>query len=152
MIKIENECGINPTASLWSQAGSTMKSFVFTSSNNVNVEHFDSLVTFDDQFHEWFEVVLANEKELFTLLDLLGISNIQSIELTDSEDFVKLYDYSSVELPELSEKLFDMLYEKWLAETGRESDMDEYGQLIFIRGKAKEWNKNSNRIILQARP
>ncbi len=129
-----------------------MKSFVFTSSNNVNVEHFDSLVTFDDQFHEWFEVVLANEKELLTLLDLLGISNIQSIELTDSEDFVKLYDYSSAELPELSEQLFDMLYENWLAKTGRESDMDEYGQLIFILAKAKEWNKNSNRIILQARP
>ncbi|MCF6442936.1 hypothetical protein L1077_26285 [Pseudoalteromonas luteoviolacea] len=104
-----------------------MNSFIFTSSDNINAAHFDSLTTFDDQFNEWFDVVLGNEEELFYLLALLGIDSIQSIELRDSDDFAKLYDYSAANLPELTEQQFDLFYEEWLLETGRESSMDEYG-------------------------
>jgi hypothetical protein len=129
-----------------------MSSFIFASSNSVSEKDFASLVTFDDNFGEWFEVVLANEKELEMLFSLLGVDRIQKITLTDSEDFEKLYDYSQLSLPEYNIEQFDSFYENWLEMTGRESDMDEYGQLIFIQGHAVEWNKNAKRIVLQAKP
>jgi hypothetical protein len=135
-----------------SKVGGTMSSFVFAASDNIDAKDFGSLVTFDDKFEEWFEVVLANENELFTLFGLLGIDRIEGKNLNNSEDFEKLYDYSSYKLPEFSEQQFDGFYDEWLKHSGRESDMDEYGQLIFIQGHAAKWNKNANRIVLQTKP
>lgn len=129
-----------------------MSSFIFTSSNSVSEKDFASLITFDANFREWFEVVLANEKELEILFDLLGVDRIQKVPLSGSEDFEKLYDYSQCSLPEYDIEQFDSFYEHWLEITGRESDMDEYGQLIFIQGRAVKWNKNEKRIVLRAKP
>lgn len=129
-----------------------MKSFIFTSGNTLNSDTLNSLVTFADEFPKFFEVVLANDSELKILFSLLGLSNISETLLSESEDFEKLFDISESLLPELSTEQFDKFYETWLKETGRESDMDEYGQLIFIQGQAVNWNNNSKRIVLSAKP
>ena len=127
-----------------------MKSFVFASSNDYTLNDFDSLLTFDAKCDEFFEVVLNDDNELAQLLELLNIKKASEINLPNSEDFAMLIDFSNSLLPNYTTDEFDLFYEHWLQKTGRESDMDEYGQLIFIQGQAEKWNKNNKRFLLKA--
>ena len=127
-----------------------MKSCVFTSGASIELDNFDSLLSFDASYSDWFEVVLSDEKELKILLELLEIKNYKESPLSNSEDFYKIIDFSSSFFPEFDMETFDVFYDKWLYKSGRESDMDEYGQLVFIQGHAKEWNKKNSRFVLLA--
>ena len=124
-----------------------MLHFVFASPNTKDENAFDSVEELYSVCEETFSVALSSSKELEILLSLLGVD-----DLPNSEDFSNFIDVSKYKLPELSESGFDKLYEQWLLKTGRETNMDEYGQLIFIQGKAQEWNQRSNRIILNEKP
>jgi len=131
---------------------SDMESFVFASSDDLETKDFNSLVTFADKFEEFFEVVLSGENELKILFSLLGMNLPEETALSESEDFIRFFDCSAFNFPELSAEEFDEFYEAWLEKTGRESDMDEYGQLIFIQGQAIKWNKNNKKFVLHAKP
>lgn len=128
-----------------------MQSYIFASSNALNDEALNSIEALDNICDDFFEIVLSSKAELNILLDLLGIKSVVEQELAASEDFEILYDYSETMLPELSTEDFDRFYEKWLQKTGRESDMDEYGQLTFIQGQAASWNKRTKRFVLLAK-
>jgi len=129
-----------------------MESFVFASNDKLKLSDYDSLVSFAEKCEEeFFEIVLNSDEELQVLFNLLGIDEPAEQDLSNSEDFYKLYDYSSYKLPEFNSEQFDEFYDAWLKRTGRESDMDEYGQLIFIQGQAANWNENTSRIVLHAK-
>ncbi len=127
-----------------------MKSFVFASSNDYKLTDFDSLLTFDAKCDEFFEIILNDDVELTQLLELLNIKNTSEINLPNSEDFTALIDFSNSLLPNYDTNEFDLFYEHWLQKTGRESDMDEYGHLIFIQGQAEKWNQNKKRFLLKS--
>jgi len=129
-----------------------MESFVFASSNDIEARDLNSLVRFVGKAGDFYEVVLADKNELKILFSLLGMSLPEESMLNDSEDFFSVLDCSSFSFPELSADEFDVFYDEWIDKTGRKSDMDEYGQLIFIQGQAAKWNKNNKRFVLRAKP
>ncbi len=98
-----------------------------------------------DQF---FAVALANDEELELLMRLLGVRSLTRTTLPANNDFSALFDYSGTCLPTLNDADFDTFYEEWLRLSGRDSTMDEYGQLIFLRGHAVSWNAKSSRFVL----
>lgn len=129
-----------------------MLSYIFASSNDSIEKVTGSIEALDEACTDFFEVVLSNESEFNILMGLLGLEGSAKVELSKSTDFSVSYDYSASLLPEQSTEEFDEFYELWLKKTGRDSSMDEYGQLVFIQGHASLWNKRINRFVLQAKP
>lgn len=101
---------------------------------------------------ELFSVTLASDDKLELLMGLPGIEPLPSISLRFNTEFLALFDYSEKFLPQLTQEDFDVFYEKWLRLTHRNSSMDEYGQLLFLQGRAASWNKMASRVILREAP
>ena len=99
-----------------------------------------------------FAVELSGDDELELLMSLLGIKLSPPTLTSQSAEFSALFDYSSNLLPELDQKGFDGFYDEWLSQTGRDSSMDEYGQLLFLQGRSSAWNRMSGRFILREKP
>jgi hypothetical protein len=126
-----------------------MKSYIFTTSNTPSFLVPSSIEALFENGDECFSVVLENDEELKVLMNLLGVQDLAEKPLPSSKDFSALFDYSGSQLPQLSAQDFDVFYEEWLRRSGRESNMDEYGQLVFLQGIAADWNKRSNRFVLR---
>lgn len=101
---------------------------------------------------ELFSVTLASDEELELLMGLLGIEPLRSILLRPNTEFLALFDYSEKFLPQMNQEDFDVFYEKWLRLTHRDSNMDEYGQLLFLQERAVSWNQMASRFILREAP
>ncbi|MRW90868.1 hypothetical protein GJ699_12785 [Duganella sp. FT80W] len=125
-----------------------MNSYVFAGSNNPIMTVYASLEAMTESGEEYFHVVLENDDELRILMSLLGVERLPMTMLSSNEDFTSVFDYSAYPLPELSKDEFDAFYDEWLRRSGRETSMDEYGQLIFLQGRASSWNKMANRFVL----
>lgn len=128
-----------------------MKSYIFAVSDKPVMDVAASLVAMDENCEEYFSVALDGDEELRILMDLLGIDLIVEIPLLLNEDFSVVFDYSERRLPQLSMDGFDNFYDEWLRRSGRETSMDEYGQLIFLQGRANAWNNKANRFVLHER-
>jgi hypothetical protein len=126
-----------------------MKSYIFATSNTPRFLAPSSIEALFENGDECFSVVLENDEELKVLMSLLGVQDLAEKPLPSNKDFSALFDYSGSQLPQLSEQDFDVFYEEWLRRSGRESNMDEYGQLVFLQGRAVDWNKRSNRFVLR---
>ena len=125
-----------------------MKNYVFAVSNRPVTVASASLESMDQNCQEYFLVALEGDDELRILMGLLGMTFVAETLLSSSEDFSSVFDYSEHQLPQLSKDDFDTLYDEWLRRSGRKTSMDEYGQLIFLQGRADGWNKMANRFIL----
>jgi len=125
-----------------------MKSYVFAVSNRPITEASASLEAMDENCEEYFQIVLEDDDELKLLMGLLGVNFFAETSLSSNEDFSSVFDYSHQQLPRLSNDDFDQLYDEWLRRSGRETSMDEYGQLLFLQGRADSWNKMANRFVL----
>lgn len=125
-----------------------MKSYVFAVSNRPVIEASASLEAMVENCEEYFPVALEHDHELRLLMGLLGVTFLAEILFSSNEDFSAVFDYSGQQLPQLSKADFDTLYEEWLRRSGRETSMDEYGQLIFLQGRANDWNKMAHRFVL----
>lgn len=124
-----------------------MNNYLFSASD-ISPEVFaNSIDSFYNNCDNSFSVALS-ESDFLHLLDLLKLSCVEETELTSSQDFSSIFELSNLKYPELSLDEFDLLYEQWLKLTGRESSMDEYGQLIFIHSYAADWNLKRYRFIL----
>lgn len=108
-----------------------------------------SLDTLSEIADEFFSVSLAGDEELCVLMRLLGIVLKRPVSLAMAGDFDAVFDYSDKFLPLMSTKDFDTFYERWLRLSGRQTSMDEYGQLLFFKTYALVWNGRSNRFILR---
>lgn len=124
-----------------------MQAYLFSASD-ISPDLFShSIEKFYESCDSIFEVVLS-ESSFRDLLSLLGLSNSVESELTSNQDFAYIFDLSKLKFPELTPEEFDAFYEVWLKKTGRESTMDEYGQLIFIQSYAAIWNLKEYRFVL----
>ena len=125
-----------------------MNHYLFVSPDILDDSSFESIEALDNVCEDFYSVVLSNKQQLTMLLKLLGIEEHQEVALSGSEDFANLIDLSNYRIPELTKEEFDEFYDKWLVESGRESNMDEYGQLIFIHAQASVWNQRQYKVIL----
>ncbi len=125
-----------------------MTSFHFISSISLDLNNFKDVEEFVNSYPDFQTVVLNNETELEILLKLMGIDEFKSQELNEI-DFCKYWDLSDFKLPEYNEKEFDQFYQKWIKKTGRENNMDEYGNLIFLQGLSIKWNRLNYRLIVK---
>lgn len=96
-----------------------------------------------------FAVALAGDHELHLLMGLLGIDLAPPVLLPAPADFAALFDYSDSFLPVFNPDGYDTFHAEWLSLSGREPTMDEYGQLIFLQGRAGSWNARAARFILR---
>lgn len=126
-----------------------MNSYVFAVSSNPIMAVCASLEAMSENCEEYFHVVLEGDDELRILMGLLGVSRLAETSLTSNRDFSAVFDYSTESLPQLSKDDFDTFYDEWLGRSGRETSMDEYGQLIFLYGRAEAWNKMVHRFVLR---
>lgn len=110
--------------------------------NNMKVEDFV------DSFPDFQTVALNSDKQLEDLLELIGVKQIVQVKTTNSH-FTNYWDLSNYSLPELNEKEFDKLYNRWLDISKQESDMNKYGSLIFLWGKSKEWNELKYKYVIK---
>lgn len=112
------------------------QSYVFASSNEPGLVAASSLESLEKVCDQLFAVALANDEELELLMRLLGIRSLTKTTLPANDDFSALFDYSAMLLSQLNGADFDTFYEEWLRMSVRESTMDEYGQLLFLQGRA----------------
>jgi hypothetical protein len=129
-----------------------MNSYVFAVSNNPIQAVCASIEAMSENCEEYFHVVLEGDDELRILMGLLGVSRLAETSLSPNRDFSAVFDYSTEALPQLSKDDFDTFYDEWLRRSGRETSMDEYGQLIFLHGRADAWNKMVHRFVLRESP
>ncbi|WP_143451521.1 hypothetical protein [Janthinobacterium sp. 13] len=130
-----------------------IQSYLFASSNELIATASLSIDTLmAATCAELFSVTLASDEELELLMGLLGIEPLRSISLRPNTEFLALFDYSDKFLPQMNQEDFDVFYEKWLRLTHRDSNMDEYGQLLFLQGRAASWNQMASRFILREAP
>ena len=122
--------------------------FFFIASDNFNLNDFKDVEKFADAFPDFQTVVLKNEQELNLLLKLIGIKKTDAHELKASA-FTKYWNISECYLPEFNDEEFELFYKKWLAVTGRDNNMDEFGNLIFLQGMSPKWNKMTYRLIVK---
>ena len=129
-----------------------MQNYLFVSPSSLDEKVFKSIESLEGACEECFSVSLSSQKEFQVLLNFLGIFDLIEENLLNSNDFSKKIDISNNRLPEFNQEEFNEFYDSWLLKTGRESSMDEYGQLVFILGKFKEWNQRLNKVVLKERP
>ncbi len=122
--------------------------FNFIAGNTIDLNNFKDVEKFVDNYPDFQTVVLNDEKELSLLLELMGITNTTTKDLVSSE-FSKYWDLSTFKLPELNEKQFDIFYEKWIQNSKRNNNMDEYGNLIFLQGLSSKWNNLNYRLVVK---
>lgn len=122
----------------------------FIASNNFELEDFKSIDKFIESYSNFQSITLKDEEELILLLKLLGIEEINSVKLNDSE-FSKYWDLSNFKLPEFDEEQFNEFYENWIMKSERDNSMDEYGSLIFFQSLSQRWNTLACRLIIKER-
>lgn len=127
-----------------------MENFNFIASNRFELNDFKDIETFVDFYPEFQTVILNDENELKSLLKLMGIEEFKDYKLIDSE-FSKYWDLSAFKLPELNDEQFSQFYMDWIKISQRDSNMDEYGNLIFLQGLSLEWNKLDYRLIVKGK-
>ena len=124
--------------------------FNFIACNDFKIEDLNDVEIFVNSYPDFQSVILDDEKDLELLLDLFCIQNWTTVELQNSE-FIKYWDLSTSKLPEFDEEQFDAFYETWIKKANRDNNMDEFGNLNFLRGLSAKWNKLQYRLIVRER-
>lgn len=127
-----------------------MMHFNFIASDKLDLLDFEDIEKFVDAFPDFQTVTLNDESELKLLLDLMGIKELNEHKL-DVPEFSKYWDLSAYKLPEFTKEQFDQFYRDWINKSGRDNNMDEYGNLIFLHGLSLQWNKLNYRLVVKER-
>ena len=122
--------------------------FHFIASDNFTLNDFKDIKKFIESFPDFQSFVLNNEQEPKLLLKLIGIENFDFYELKSSH-FVKYWDISKFYLPEFKDYDFNLFYDKWIEISGRENNMDEFGNFIFLQEMGSKLNKMTCRLIVK---
>ena len=89
---------------------------------------------------------IDHHENLIRLLNFLFNTNVSLAELTSSMDR-KVYDLTLYKNNCISTDILDQKYQNWLSESGRENNMDEFGNLIGIISYIKR-NEDKKHLIL----
>ena len=122
--------------------------FNFIAGNSKDESIYNDLTLFADVYPDFQTVTLNNEDELHLLLEILEIKGFETKTL-DSLEFDRIWDISDHKLPELNQGQFDEFYSDWLKLSGRDNNMDEFGQLVFLQGLTSQWNQHPYRLIVR---
>lgn len=122
--------------------------FIFIASDNFDLNDLKDVEIFVDSYPDFQTVTLNDEKELNLLLKHIGIERLDPYEIR-SIDFTKYWNLSEYHLPEFNEEEFELFYEKWIEISGKENNMDEFGNLMFLQGMSPKWNKRTYRLIVK---
>jgi hypothetical protein len=125
-----------------------LQNYIFASSNEPILLAASSFENMARVCGGFFMVSLENDKELELLMCLLGINTLAKTALPNNKNFSAFIDFSRSQLPELDGNAFNTFYDAWLNKSGRNSTMDEYGQLVFLQGLAANWNSKSYWFVL----
>ena len=125
-----------------------MQHFNFIASNNIDLNNFNDVEIFVDNYPDFQTVTLRDEDDLKLLLELMGVNEFIEHKL-NSSNFTKYWDLSNFKLPELDKEQFVDFYKKWLNKSQRDNSMDELGNLIFLQGLSSIWNKLNHRIVVK---
>ena len=82
------------------------------------------------------------------LMKILGVDSLEETPLSSNKDFSAIFDFSATKLPQLKPEDFDKFYDEWLRRSGRQNGMDEYGQVIFLKGRRTGWNSKAYHFVL----
>jgi len=122
--------------------------FNFVATDDFEVSDFYDVGRFVDAYPDFQNVYLKDATEFNMLLELIGIPNPVSVEL-DAPNYPRYWDHSAFKLPEYDQEQFDLFYEEWLRKSGRDNNMDEYGNIIFLQGMSSKWNKLKYRLVVE---
>ena len=122
--------------------------FNFVAAENFSLDDLKNIERFVDAFPDFQTVILNNEIELNLLLNLIGIKKFD-FKPVKSGDFTKVWDLSKYKFPEYDEVQFEEFYRSWIEISGRENNMDEFGNLVFLKGLTKKWNLLKFRLIVE---
>lgn len=122
--------------------------FNFAAIDQFKLDDLNTVETFVDNYPDFQTVALTDEDEFITLLELIGIHQVDCQELK-SPVFSTYWDLSKFNFPEFNRHEFDEFYKNWLQKTNRDSNMDEFGMLIFLEGLSPEWNRRRYRIVVK---
>lgn len=125
-----------------------MMNFNFIASNDFDLNNFKNIERFVSFYSDFQTIILNNEKELYLLLKHIGIEKLDSFELK-SVEFEKYWNLSEFHLPEYNQEEFESFYKKWIEISGREDNMDEFGNLMFLQGMSSKWNKMTYKLIVK---
>jgi hypothetical protein len=125
-----------------------MMHFNFIASDNFDLNSLNDVNTFVDNYPDFQTVVLLDEDQLKLLLELMGIREFSSFELSNGE-FSKYWDLSHFKFPDLDDRQFEQFYKNWIQKSNRDNNMDEYGSLIFLQGLSSKWNRLNHRLIVK---
>lgn len=125
-----------------------MQNYLFLSSRvSINFEII-KVEDLTNLYPDFQSVALESEEELKILFDLLGWKEIEGQETSNSA-YTKYWDLSKYRLPEIDVNEYDDIFEEWIQKTNKESNMNEYGNLIFLLGKNIEWNKLNYKYVVK---
>lgn len=120
----------------------------FSATNNFDVHQLFDFDLFVENHAKFQSVYLNNNEELGVLLEMIfGQTEIPWKELDDSP-FLKYANISTYKYPILDKEQFEKFLNDWLKISNRESNMDEYGMLSFLKDLSKDFNECSTRLIL----
>lgn len=122
--------------------------FIFIASDNFDLNDLKDVEIFVDSYPDFQTVTLNDDEELNLLLKHIGIERLDPCEIR-SIDFTKYWNLSEYHLPEFNEEEFELFYEKWIEISGKENNMDEFGNLMFLQGMSPKWNKRTYRLIVK---
>ena len=122
--------------------------FNFIASDNFTLDDLNSVERFVDAFPDFQNITLNNENELYLLLNSIGIKELDFTPIK-SKNFIKIWDLSNYKFPEYDEVQFEDFYRRWIEISGRENNMDEFGNLVFLKGLTEKWNLYRFRLIVE---
>ena len=125
-----------------------MKHFLFASCKTVDFATKSSVTEILDVCGAYpsASVVVDDESQLDLLLEMLEMHCSDPVSM-DSPDFDYYLDLTDTEFPIFDEEGFETFYSNWIETSGRKNTMDEYGQLVFLKGIAEDLNNSNHRLV-----
>jgi len=107
-------------------------------------------------------ITLNNLEERYEIEDVLSLSSSDELKIIvellggklDKSPFENLKEVDASWLitgllNPICENEFDSFYQKWLGLTGRDNNMDEYGQLMCFNSCVGKLNQATHKVVLQ---
>ncbi|TQQ03905.1 hypothetical protein [Vibrio cholerae] len=115
----------------------------------IPLEELNSAVlnSLEDRYELEDVLTFETAEELKIFVAFLGAelseSPFQNLEEVDSSWLI------NGALKYFSEAEFESFYQEWIASTGRDNNMDEYGQFMCFNRSIGKLNKATHRVVLQ---
>ncbi|MFD2168289.1 hypothetical protein ACFSJY_18675 [Thalassotalea euphylliae] len=118
--------------------------FSFVASDSIKPEFLNDL---EARIGLQETVALESFDELVILLKLFGTC-LKSVDLPDIDDVENSWVLSQG-IRHFEDSEFDVFYQEWLKQTGRDNNLDEYAQLLHLNSFGVTLNQANHKVVLQ---